>query len=210
VSEKRPALIVILTFGLLGGGAAVGFALGRFIGDGSLHDWVLSFAGATELFGVLLVAAPEIAPILARAWRALQRVAASVKTMALTIPHALRRLTGRPAPTKPVELNLSDASGVSEALSLRLSTDPKGTTDEKISYLLRRDQATQQQLQAMAAQIGTLPDSWRREIDHATTRTQKDITERLHKLRDQHLRARLLGLALLVLGIALNTWGNLI
>jgi hypothetical protein len=49
----------VISAALCGIGVITGFLAGWFIGSGSLHDWVLIYAGAAEFFGVLLIATPE-------------------------------------------------------------------------------------------------------------------------------------------------------
>src|SRR4051794_16063266 len=46
--------------------AVTTIVVGLLVGDGSTREWLLSSAGALELGGILLVASPELAPILRR------------------------------------------------------------------------------------------------------------------------------------------------
>ena len=59
VSPRSRAVVTILGFVVLA--AVTSLLVGALGGDGSGREWLLSCAGALELWGVLLVASPELA-----------------------------------------------------------------------------------------------------------------------------------------------------
>lgn len=71
MKPRGRATVTILGFAALA--AATSLLVGWLGGDGSLREWLLSCAGALELWGVLLVASPELVPILRRLRAALAR-----------------------------------------------------------------------------------------------------------------------------------------
>jgi hypothetical protein len=88
---------------------------------------------------------------------------------------------------------------------------PSGTSLEaKVDYLLKRDQEYQERLEGHDRALRDLPARWGADIREAAAELRQEHSEALDRLRERHLRARLLGIGLLVIGIALATWGNLI
>jgi hypothetical protein len=186
-----------------------GFAVGHFAGDGSAKAWILSYAGSAELFGVLLVASPELLP---RAKRALVWIRSGwnrIKKGCRLLLERIKRLLGKEPPPKHVELKLSDVGGTSDA-ALALHAPPAGDLGEKVDFLIRRDRANQERFQALEQRIGALPAKWQGEMQARSRELQVGFEEALRELEDRHISARLLGLSLLIVGIILNTWGNLL
>jgi hypothetical protein len=199
-----------VSVGLFSTGVISGFLVGWFIGDGSLHDWVLIYAGAAEFFGVLLIAAPELAPLLLRAqvvvadgWRA-----AMIRRR--DVVAAIRRRFRQPQPEPAYIDARSGTSSVSGGGSLSLSTGPGQTLEEKVDFLLRREQGLQEHLKTVVGEVGQLPEKWGAEIREAESDLRAEFNREIREVEERHIRARLLGLVLVVIGILLNTWGNLI
>jgi hypothetical protein len=121
---------------------------------------------------------------------------------------ALRRWLGRPRPQR-VSVEPGGAIAAAGELSARVSVNPDATLDEKVDFLLRRDQDVQGHLEQHARQLRDLPKQWNADIAAASTELRTEHADALRELRESHLTARLLGVLLLVVGIALATWGNL-
>ena len=94
--RHRVSATAAVSFALLGLTVVVGVIIAWYATDHGLRGWLYAFGGSAEFFGLLLVAAPELVPILQtigaavaggwRSLRALQRKAAA----------RLVRLLGRP------------------------------------------------------------------------------------------------------------------
>ena len=95
-------------------------------------------------------------------------------------------------------------------VSARIDFAEDAPLEEKVAYLLRRDKAVQAELEDVRRDIAGLPERWLADIAREATSLRAEHAEELAKLRDRHLRARLLGIVLLVVGITLATWGNLV
>jgi hypothetical protein len=65
-------------------------------------------------------------------------------------------------------------------------------------------------LTAVGAFVVLAPARWRADISEASETLRSEHTRALEQMRDRHLKARLLGVALLLIGIGLATAGNLV
>jgi hypothetical protein len=201
--------MVALSVVLLGLAVVVGALVGWYAGDHSLRDWTLSFGGSAELFGLLLVASPELVPILQRvaslgrrAWRQVLRLLRKVEA-------AFRRLLRRPLP-HVVSVGAGGARAGGFPPSGRASVGDEATLEEKVDYLLRRDQDVQDSLERLEGSLAALPGRWKTDVEQASQALRDEHARALAELRDRHMQARLLGVVLLAVGIVLATAGNLV
>jgi hypothetical protein len=79
-----------------------------------------------------------------------------------------------------------------------------------VEYLLRRDEDVQDRLEEVHHSLESMPARWRADISEASETLRSEHTRALEQMRDRHLKARLLGVALLLIGIGLATAGNLV
>lgn len=206
--RRRAAATVAVSIALLASALLSGFLVGWFLGDHTLREWLLSYAGSAEFFGVALVATPELVPIFAAASSAIASLWRRFKAWLRRVADAVRRRLGRP---RAHFISVSPAGSVATAgdLSARVSTSAT-TLEEKVEYLLRRDQDVQARLEGHDRALRDLPARWQADIGDTAATLRQEHAEALDRLRERHLRARLLGVGLLVIGIAVATWGNLI
>ena len=207
--RRRGAWAIVLSLAFVAAAAVVGVFLGLFMGDGSWREWLLSLGGSAELFGLLGVASPELvlaretaAPAVSRTW---QRAAALVRR----VENRVRRLLGRPQ-----HHTIHTASELNIAMSLRgsarVSVSEGATLDEKVEYLLRRDEVVQERLETLHVSVSELPDRWQADIGAESARLREEHAAALAELRDEHKLARLIGVGLLFVGLVLATLGNLV
>jgi hypothetical protein len=81
---------------------------------------------------------------------------------------------------------------------------------EKVAFLLRRDEETQERLADMHENLNDLPERWRADIEGTARTLRREQEQGLVELRDEHLTERLGGVVLLVVGLGMATWGNLL
>jgi hypothetical protein len=188
----------------------VGVLIAWYATDHGARGWLYAFGGSAEFFGLLLVAAPELVPILQsigatavggwRSLRALQREAAA----------RLLRLLGRP-PRQHVVVGAGGATARgSVSGSGRVSHSPGATLEGKVDYLLRRDQQVQDALERLHLSLEAMPGRWEAAIGEASETLRAEHSRALVQLRERHLQPRLLGILLLAVGVALATAGNLV
>jgi hypothetical protein len=196
VAFATPALVTSALVGGLGG-------------DGSLREWLLSIAGSLELWGVLLVASPELVPVLRRLGAALFDLWGSTKSLARRAADWALRKLGRP---RKHHVSLSAAVSGGGAMSAKGTVGVRegATNEEKIEFLLQRDQATQSRLADLREELDELPRRWRADMEAKAGTLRREQQKGLARLRDEHLAARFGGVVLLVLGLGLATWGNLL
>ncbi len=195
--------------GFLAAAAVTSFVIGWYGGDGSLREWLLSAAGALELSGVLLVASPELAPVLLRAGEGLAAVRKRTRTLTRAAANrVLRMLARQPRPHVASGASASSLGGGIRARGI-VGLGEGATDEEKIAYLLERDRKTQEQLRDHQEELNELPKRWRADIEAMGGTLRSEQNEKLDELRGEHLTERLGGVVLLVVGLALATWGNL-
>lgn len=158
---------------------------------------------------MLLVASPELVPRLSSVWNGLRRLWRKGSNAARHLRAWLQGLFGKEAQPKRIELNLSDSVGASDSV-MALHGPPAGDTEKLIDFLIRRDRANQERFHALEKRIGELPSQWRSDIEAQSGRLRTRLEDTVRDLEERHIRARLFGLLLLVIGIVLNTWGNLL
>ncbi len=84
------------------------------------------------------------------------------------------------------------------------------SAEEKIDFLVEQDATAQSRLAALEKSLEALPDRWNVDIEAAAAGLMKEQRERLQEHRDEYLRERRWGLGLLVGGLVLSAFGNLI
>jgi len=120
------------------------------------------------------------------------------------------RLLNRPRSQTVYAKTGGVAATASVSGSGRVSFNPAATAEEKIDYLLRRDQELQDWQEAMMLDVRALPKRWGADIEAALNVIRSENERAVSALRDRHLNLRLIGVGFLVAGIVLATWGNLI
>lgn len=194
--------------GSLAAAAATSVLVGWLADADSLRRWLLSVAGALELWGVLLVASPELAPYLRRLRGALVALPERTQALVRRATDWVRAKMGRP---RVVSLSgTATASAGGRATGSGYKSVREGATDEeKFAFLLEQAKETQLRLDDLQQQVNDLPERWRGDIEGAAGTLRQEQQQGLAALRNEHLTARLGGVVLLVVGLALATWGNL-
>lgn len=122
---------------------------------------------------------------------------------------AVRRLLRRPR-THFVSGTAGLGIDVGGRVSGRAHPPEGATLEENVAYLLRRDQDVQDMLDDVGSSLASMPARWSADIDEASEALRGQHTRALEQMRVRHLEARLLGVALLFIGIGLATAGNLV
>jgi hypothetical protein len=189
--------------------AATGFVVAWFGGDGSVSHWLLAYAGSLEFWGVLLVASPELAPYLRRLAAGFASLRSHTKVLAHRASARARRILG----LRPRPIVMSGTSAVSGGGAMRgrgiVGLSEEASLEEKVDFLMRREEETQHRLADLQEEQDALPARWRDDIEAKAGTLRREQREGLDELRDEHLTARVGGVVLLVAGLFLATWGNL-
>lgn len=180
-----------------------------FAGDTTPGGWCATFAAGLELSGVLLVASPELRPIVERLGRA---TASEVRSWPRRLRDVLRRLLHRP---REHRITLGGAVETDSALGLEVKRGllpapaREAPQDQQVEYLLR---VTEQ----IKRSLGTVENDLRRAIEEVRgeiQRTAIDLTEQttdaVHQLAQSELRMRLFGVACITAGLMLSYAANI-
>ncbi len=201
------AIVRVLAFAAVA--AMTSFVVGWLVGDGSFRHWLFSCAGSLEFWGVLLVASPELVPYLRRLATGLGALWHRTKALARRATDWVRVKIGRPR-TQVVYVEGIDSGAMSGSGRLSVGVREGATMEEKVDFLLRRDQETQERLADLQERLGALPERWRGDMEATAGTLRHEQREGLDALRDEHLTARVGGVVFLVVGLILATWSNLI
>ena len=158
----------------------------------------LYIAGAIfELFGIVLVASPDLFPQAARVSRWIADRSGELRD-------ALLQMIGRgKLQTHPVGASVAmpyDIEGWTK------SPVPDATLEENVGYLLERVEAIQHVLTAFGGRIAVLE----RDLPRRVSAVRSEMDARLRAALSAYLPLRLVGIAALILGLALSTAGNLV
>jgi hypothetical protein len=164
---------------------------------------VLAIIGALFQFvGIVLLAASDLLP-------GARRLGRWLRVHSRSVERRIREFFRRPPRPIVASVAVSDSSSVSDSASAVVSTGAT-TVEEKVEFLLRRDQEAQRHMNDVAKRL---------------TELQGDVPQRLSALSDElkgHVAAgvaaaqadfratRLLGSVALALGLVLTTWATLI
>ncbi len=206
VAPASRAAVRIVSF--IAVAAATSFAVG-LAGNGSGKHWLFSVAGSLEFWGVVLVASPELDPYRRRLGTGLAALSRRTNALVRRAIDWVRVTIGRPR-TQVVSLEGIDSAEMSETARLSVSVDERASTEEKVAFLLRRDEETQERLADLDEKLNDLPERWRGDIEAAAGTLRQEQERGLVELRGEHLTARLGGVVFLVVGLGVATWGNLL
>jgi len=162
--------------------------------------------GAVELVGIVLVASPDVFPVVAAARRGARSLGATVRTrVARWVQRLLRRpgtvyIETIPSSTRVHDLSLEEVIGIGDDLPL----------ERKVELLIGHDVEAQERLNKIERRV-TEEVKARADSIASTQREIEDrMTRRMHALLDTHKRLRLIGTALVIGGAVLLNAGNFV
>jgi hypothetical protein len=203
--QTRRELLLGLYVGLvwnLGVGAILNNPL-----QSSTRTWFVTLGAANELLGVLMIASPELLPLMgAVASWAYTRSRAAVLKLRVVV----RRLFHQ---TRVVSGSAGIAIEGTSSVTAGLVTDrhpPNATTDELVAWLIKEHELHNTRIVRLEQRQTEMPSEWQREIAAAKQAAQQHAQTLVRGLADRHLSLRLLGLGFVVLGLLLSTVGNLV
>jgi hypothetical protein len=162
----------------------------------------LYIVGATiEAGGIILVGSPDLFPQAGRSSEWLRK-------HSRRLANRIRRLLRRPQSQTVYVDAAAGAIALGGSATASKSVSAGATSEEKIAFLLQRDQEAQRDVSALAQRLAALDSEssqrlreLRSEVDAAFARDLKAALER-------YLPLRLVGAAALVIGLACATAGN--
>lgn len=184
--------------------AITAIAIGEWAFDGSLDTRLMSGGGAAQFWGLVMVASPEIphslSPLRRSVWRAARQAASAshrIWSSAKSTADALHALARR---GRRQSLRASFGGQVSMHANLTVQHERGGTTSEQLERLWDDYDALKVGLASEKRDRIATEASLRREIDRARRSAVSEVAQHL-------LLVRVVGIALVAVGVGLNTLG---
>jgi hypothetical protein len=163
-----------------------------------MNAWPLQVIGAAvEFSGIVCLAFPDLLPDALRLSRWLGR-------QGRRWANVLRRLVGRPPRGVVHSVSMTAEVNVPGSIEAIVSTSAT-TIEEKVEYLLRRDQNAQREANALAGRVSRLEAESPRALGEAQRRMEDHVTSELAAAQDEYRPLRVVGTILLVVGLACTT-----
>ena len=168
--------------------------------ESSTRTWLVVTGAANELLGVLMIASPELLPLLASLLRYLYR---RLRRLVSWSTRQVRRLLHLPTTGYA---NLSANIQGTASIQAKVTRVPPSTLQHVIEWVKRHDE----ELLKHQEQLDSMPDQWKQDIDERAGKVEDLARALVRGLADRNLDLRLLGVGFVVLGIWLSTSGNLV
>jgi hypothetical protein len=155
-----------------------------------------------ELGGILLVAWPDLLPYAGLVSRWLRA--------------AMRRVADRPRRLLRrrrdvvVQVGAATATASAGSVSVVVSPNPDATLEERVEYLLRREQEAQAKLNTHDERIRAIEKHVPKRLDELRTETEEHVAGELSAAESRYRPLRFVGALLLAAGLGLTTSGNFI
>lgn len=155
-----------------------------------------------ELAGIVLVGSPDLFP-------QAQRFSEWLRLQAGRVYGRVRRLLRR-----PVHRTVTAGAGVSTAAALSaraiVSVAADASLEDKVAFLLRRDEQTQGRLTDLAVSVSALRDETATSLSQQRASMEAHVADSLRAAHEAYLPLRLLGVLLLTLGLGCTTAANFV
>ena len=163
----------------------------------------LYIAGAViEFVGIVLVASPDLVPYE-------QRLSAWLTRQYARAVDRLRRLLRRPRHVT-VHVNAAGAIATAGHVTTKKSIRDDATVEEKVRFLLTRDEEAQRDVQVLDRRIAELQTTIDSKLGALRSTMTAHVAESLDSAHREYLALRLVGVAFVVVGLTLATLGNFV
>lgn len=155
-----------------------------------------------EFIGIVTIAAPDFFPYALRlgAWS---------RRRILAVIDLLRRLIGKPRHQVIQVGGIASAATVGGA-SLIKSVNPAATLEERVEFLLARDQEAQRDMNDLQARVGGMERESPERLDTLRAELQSHVASEIAEADADYRAARVWGAVALAIGLGLSTAGNFI
>jgi hypothetical protein len=164
---------------------------------------LLGVGAVLEFVGIVVLAAPDLVP-----YR--DRLSRWLTPRVLRAVNWLRRLVGLP----PIRKVVTAGASVTAAASIRASGvsghGPYATLEEKVSFLIDRDQQTQRAINTLSNSLRELEHSTSQRLERLDDELREQVTSEVTTAQDQHRPLRVLGALALAIGLVFTTVANFV
>lgn len=162
-----------------------------------------SFGGLFELVGITLAAAPDLVP-------GARRFSRWAAPRWRRFENRIRRLLRLRPRTITASVGLAGEVNLAGSMDAIISVAPTATLDEKVEFLLRRDQERQRDANELRRRIEAIDRDATRRLADLRVIMEAQVEEALAAAATEYRAARVVGAIALAIGLCLSTWGNFI
>jgi chromosome segregation ATPase len=163
----------------------------------------LLIGGASfEFLGIILIAFPDISPYLRQFSRRLL-------TLTRALLDRIHRLLGRPKDLR-IEVHSAAELNLAGGVSLMKSASGTATLEEKVEFLLKRDQEAQRDVNALRERIEDFERESPKRLDESRREIETRFERELKAAPEEYRLLRILGVIALVVGLGCATYANFI
>jgi hypothetical protein len=178
-------------------------------GDTTTRGWLATGSVAAELWGVLLIASPELRPLVERAISGVARWTRKVVGLVWDRICRLFRIRRVHRAVLDAAVNMS---GTMEAKVIRGRNPPPpdAAVEEKVAYLLRQDERILGLISDLDNQTRQQTEELRGLIEGTAQELREHTTTAVRAVVETELRMRLLGVLFVIVGLVLAYAANIV
>lgn len=158
---------------------------------------------AFELFGIILVASPDLVP-------GARRFSRWIAPRWRRFENRLRRLLRLPGRNIVVDAGAATLVLSAGSVSAVTSVNDEATLERKVDFLLRRDQEAQRQTNELAQRLSSMESELVRRHDELRGQMEEHVSTKLDAAFSEYRAARVIGTGLLAIGLTLTTIGSFV
>ncbi len=156
---------------------------------------LLFIGGGSQFVGIVTLAWPDLIP-----WK--ERLSRWLTDAYRRAENRLRQLFRRPPRTRTISLSVSSASArASASAAANVASSDGASLEDKVAFLLRRDQNAQQLENEVAARLNALEQEGSKRLDEVRAEMEGHIEERLIEVLNRYRPLRQAGAVLLAVGL---------
>jgi hypothetical protein len=165
---------------------------------------VLFAVGASiEFVGIILLGFPDFLPGAVRLSRWLR-----VRTR--RVVNRLRRLVGLHPLQSVYSLSPADEINLAGRLSLVKSVSPEASLEERVAFLIQRDQEAQRDVNALTERVAAIEEEAPRQLDRLRQQMETRVAQELAAARDEYRPLRISGTIALAIGLTCMSVANFV
>jgi biopolymer transport protein ExbB/TolQ len=170
---------------------------------GALDGILLGVGAVLEFGGIVALAFPDFLPH----GRRLSRWFAHRSRVVINV---VRRWLGMKPLQKFVSISMAAEANASGRMSAVAGVNDDATQEEKISFLLRRNQETQEAINRLSGQVRELEEETPRELERLRQDLQGHVAAELAAAEDEYRALRVVGTMALAVGLVCTTVANFV
>lgn len=162
---------------------------------------LLVVGAVLELFGIVLVASPDLVP-------GTMRLVRWIRPRWRRVENRVRRLLRLPVRAITYEDFATVTMKMHASATAEVGIDPHASLEDKVAFLLRRHSETERSLNTLAQRLTAVETDTPTRIAELRTEMETHIERRLESAKEDYRVARVGGALVLALGLAMTTAAN--